>query len=121
MNAKLNSFQVRLNLELHSIHMTMFNSDDVTLEKIKIQELFHDIIIFLVTLQTNASIVKMSPDSLQIHVVDPNNKSIPQNKQLIRVVTILTILYLLAIVDSICSKKPKLQRKSTALSFLSSF
>ena len=66
-------------IPFHSL-VNMVDSEDITVEKIKTQELSLEIINLSNTFQKNTNIQDSPPEPLQIQAVDPNNKSKPQYK-----------------------------------------
>ena len=61
--------------------VNMVDSEDITLEKIKTQELSLEIINLSNTFQQNTTIQGTPTETPQIQAVDPNNKSKPQFKK----------------------------------------
>ena len=59
----------------------MVDSEDITLEIIKTQELSREINTLSDTFQQNTTIQYSSPEPPQIQAVDPSNKSKPQFKK----------------------------------------
>ena len=64
----------------HSL-VNMVDSEDITLEKIKTQELSLEINNLSNTFQQNTTILDSPPEPPQVQVMDPNNKSKPQFKK----------------------------------------
>ena len=77
-NAKLNIFQVPLepSIPFHSL-VKMVDSDDITLEKMKPQQLSFKINTLSDTFNQNTSISDKLSETLQIQAVDPNDTSKP--------------------------------------------
>ena len=82
----------------------MVDSEDITLEKIKTQELSLEINYLSKTFQQNTTVQDSSPEPPQIQAVDPNNKYKPQLKNIVPFATKIITLFQLAFVDSICLK-----------------
>ena len=59
----------------------MVDSEDITLEKIKTQELSLEINNLSNTFQQNTTVLDSPPEPPQVQVMDPNNKSKPQFKK----------------------------------------
>ena len=67
-------------IPFHSL-VNMVDSEDITLEKIKTQELSLEINILSNTFQQNTTIIESPSEPPQVQVMDPNNKSKPQFKK----------------------------------------
>ena len=67
-------------IPFHSL-VNMVDSEDITLEKIKTQELSLEINNLSNTFQQNTTILDSPPEPPQVQVMDPNNKSKPQFKK----------------------------------------
>ena len=67
-------------IPFHSL-VKMVDSEDITLEKIKTQELFLEINNLSNTFQQNTTFLDSPPEPPQVQVMDPNNKSKPQFKK----------------------------------------
>ena len=67
-------------IPFHSL-VNMVDSEDITLEKIKTQELSLEINNLSNTFQQNTTIQDSPPEPPQVQVMDPNNKSKPQFKK----------------------------------------
>ena len=67
-------------IPFHSL-ANMANSEDITLEKIKTQELSFEINTLSNTFQQNTTIQDSPSESPQVQIMDPNNKSKPQVKK----------------------------------------
>ena len=67
-------------IPFHSL-VNMVDSEDITLEKIKTQELSLEINNLSNTFQQNTTIKDSPPEPPQVQVLDPNNKSKPQFKK----------------------------------------
>ena len=82
----------------------MVDSEDITLEKIKTQELSLEINNLSNTFQQNTTIQDSPPEPPQVQVLDPNNKSKPQFKNIVHsAIKIITLFQLVSAV-SICLK-----------------
>ena len=67
-------------IPFHSL-VNMVDSEDITLKKIKTQELSHEINFQFNTFQQNTTIQDLPSESPQVQAMDPNNKSKPQFKK----------------------------------------
>ena len=92
-------------IPFHSL-VNMVDSEDITLEKIKTQELSLEINNLSTTFQQNTIIQDPPSEPPHVQVIDPNNKSKPQFKNIVPSAIKIITLFQLAFVALIYSKNP---------------